>query len=62
LIFLDQNPYELVYGGKPHGNCTLIDDLYARNIYDEENIPNTIQIFDSIENLDDLDDLQGKIF
>lgn len=49
-----KTPYELVYGDKPRGNCTLIDDLYARKIYDEENIPDTIQIVvDNCENLDD---------
>jgi len=42
----------------------LVDKLFAKNIYDEENIPNTIQIFDGIENLDDdiIIDLQSKIF
>jgi len=46
--------YKLVYGDKPRGNCTLIDDLYAKNIRDEEDIPDTIQILDNyIENLDD---------
>jgi hypothetical protein len=47
-----KTPYELVYGDKPRGNCTLIDELYAKEIYDEENIPDTIQIFDNCENLD----------
>ena len=46
--------YKLVYGDKPRGNCTLIDDLYAKNIRDEEDIPDTIQILDNyVENLDD---------
>jgi len=60
-----KTPYELVYGDKPRGNCTLIDELYANNIYDEEDIPDTIQIFNNeIENLDDdmTGNLQGKIF
>ena len=48
-----KTPYELVYRDKPRGNCILVDELFAKNIYDEENIPNTIQIFDGIENLDD---------
>ena len=54
----------MVYGDKPHGNCTLTDELFARNIYDEENIPDTIQVLDSIENLDNdmVNNLQGKIF
>ena len=55
--------YELVFGCKPRGNCTLINDLYKKNIRDEEDIPDTIQIFDDcIENLnnDMADDLQGK--
>ncbi|CAB5384077.1 unnamed protein product [Rhizophagus irregularis] len=47
-----KTPYELVYGDKPRGNCTLIDELFAKNIYNEEDIPDTIQIYDSIENLD----------
>ncbi len=59
-----KTPYELVYGSKPRGNCTLIDELFAKNIYNEEDIPNTIQIYDSIEDLDSdmVDDLQGKVF
>ena len=39
-----KTPYELVYGDKPHGNCTLIEDLFSKGIYDEENIPETIKI------------------
>jgi hypothetical protein len=59
-----KTPYELVYGDKPRGNCTLIDELFAKNIYNEEDIPDTIQIYDSIEDLDSdiIDDLQGKVF
>ncbi|GBC53473.2 SCAN domain-containing protein 3-like [Rhizophagus irregularis DAOM 181602=DAOM 197198] len=55
-----KTPYELVYGDKPRGNCTLIDELFAKNIYNEEDIPDTIQIYDSIEDLDSdiIDDLQ----
>ncbi|CAG8780725.1 14212_t:CDS:1, partial [Cetraspora pellucida] len=46
--------YELVYGDKLRGNCTLIDELYANNIHNEEEIPNTIEIqMDNIINLDD---------
>ncbi|CAG8595124.1 1259_t:CDS:2 [Rhizophagus irregularis] len=45
---------------KPRENCTLIDELFAKNIYNEEDIPDTIQIYDSIEDLDSdiIDDLQ----
>ena len=58
-----KTPYELVYRDKPRGNCTLVDELFAKNIYNEEDIPDTIQVFDCIENLDDdIIDLQGKIF
>ncbi|CAB4383228.1 unnamed protein product [Rhizophagus irregularis] len=55
-----KTPYELVYCDKPRGNCTLIDELFAKNIYNEEDIPDTIQIYDSIEDLDSdiIDDLQ----
>jgi hypothetical protein len=58
-----KTPYELIFGCKPRGNCTLINDLYKKNIHNEEDIPDTIQIFDDcIENLDNdmADDLQGK--
>ena len=54
--FHKKTPYELVYGDKPRGTCTLIDELFQRNIYNEEDIPESIQIKDikdSIENLDD---------
>ncbi len=34
--------YELIYGCKPCGNCILVNDLYKKNIYDEEDIPDTI--------------------
>ncbi|CAB4403991.1 unnamed protein product [Rhizophagus irregularis] len=53
-------PYELIYDDKSRENCTLIDELFAKNIYNEENIPDTIQIYDSIEDLDSdiIDDLQ----
>ncbi|CAB4424874.1 unnamed protein product [Rhizophagus irregularis] len=50
-----KTPYELVYGDKPRGNCSLIDELFARGIYDEENISEMIKIADfesSDENLD----------
>jgi hypothetical protein len=58
-----KTPYELVYGDKPRSNCTLIEELYAKNIYNEEDIPDTIQVCDSIEDLDSdiVDNLQGKI-
>ena len=47
--------YELVYGDKPHGGCTLVEELFSKGIYDEENIPETIKIGD-FEYLDeDLD-------
>jgi len=51
--FHKKTPFELVYNDKPHGNCTLIDKLFQKNIYDEENIPETIQIQNSIKNLND---------
>lgn len=50
-----KTPYELVYGDKPRGNSTLIEELFNKNIYDEESIPETIKIKDledTIENLD----------
>ncbi|GES84141.1 hypothetical protein RCL_jg6786.t1 [Rhizophagus clarus] len=37
-------PYKLVYGNKPCENCTLIEELFNKDIYDEENIPKIIKI------------------
>lgn len=51
-----KTPFELVYGGHPRGNCSLIDELFVRGIYNEEDIPETIKIVDfedPIQNLDD---------
>lgn len=58
-----KTPYELVYGDKPRGNCTLVNELFSKNIYDEENVPDTIQIQDDCINLDDdmEDNLQGNL-
>ncbi len=56
-----KTPFELVYGDKPHRNCTLIDELFQKNIYNEEDIPEKIQIQNSIEDLDnDMIFKQGK--
>ncbi|GES83879.1 KRAB-A domain-containing protein 2-like [Rhizophagus clarus] len=59
-----KTPYKLVFGDKLHGGCTLIEDLFNKGIYDEENIPETVTIKDfkySAENLDDdMVDEQGK--
>ena len=56
-----KTPYELVYGDKPHGNCILINDLFAKGICNEEEIPDTIDIqSDSITNLDE--DMDGKFY
>jgi hypothetical protein len=41
-----KTPYELVYGNKPRGDCSLVDELFARGIYNEEEIPETIKIAD----------------
>ena len=57
-----KSPYELVYGDKPRGNSTLIEDLFQKKIYDEEDIPETIQIDDSNEYLDDDLTVEGKYF
>lgn len=57
-----KTPYELVYGDRPRGNCTLINELCANNICDEEKIPNTVEIqSDNIMNLDD-DMTDGKFY
>src|SRR6266480_6509873 len=59
-----KTPYELVYGDKPRGNCTLINELFTKNIHDEENISDTIQIQDCghIENLyDDIEDIEDNL-
>ena len=47
--------YKLVYNDKLRENSTLIEELFNKNIYDEESIPETIKIKDledTIENLD----------
>ncbi|CAG8554704.1 9321_t:CDS:2, partial [Scutellospora calospora] len=36
--------YELVYSDKPCSNCTLVNDLFERNILNEEEIPDSIDI------------------
>jgi hypothetical protein len=50
-----KTPYELVYGDKPRGNCSLIDELFSRGIYNEEDIPETIEIVDFEDSVKDLD-------
>ena len=60
-----KTPYELVYGDKPRGNCILIDDLFAKGICNEEEIPDTIDIQDNgMINLDyDIEDqIEGKVY
>ncbi|CAG8627382.1 10211_t:CDS:2, partial [Scutellospora calospora] len=59
-----KTPYELVYGMKPCGNCVLVNDLFERNICDEEEIPDTIDIqCDSDTNLDDdMDNFPESLF
>ncbi len=47
--------YELIYGNKSCGSYSLINKLFIRDIYDEENILETIKIIDfknSDKNLD----------
>ncbi|RIA83153.1 hypothetical protein C1645_834219 [Glomus cerebriforme] len=48
-------PYELIYGDKPHSGCSLINELFTRSIYNEEDIPKTIQIADFENSAEDLD-------
>lgn len=54
-----KTPYELVYGDKPRGNCTLVNELYTNNIFDEEEIPDTIEIADADHEIDLDDDMTG---
>ncbi|CAG8718382.1 1095_t:CDS:2, partial [Cetraspora pellucida] len=51
--------YELVYDDKLYNNCTLVTELYAKNIHNKEEISDTIQIQNkNIINLnDDMEDL-----
>jgi hypothetical protein len=51
-----KTPYELVYGNKPRGDCSLVDELFARGIYNEEEIPETIKIADIEDPIQSLDD------
>ena len=58
MLFVNhkKTPYELVYGDKPRGYCSLIDELFERNIYNEEDIPDTIKIVDFEDQMQNLDD------
>ncbi|CAG8632176.1 4812_t:CDS:10, partial [Ambispora leptoticha] len=42
-----ENPYELVYRNKPRSDCTLINELYTNNIFNEEEISDTIEVSDA---------------
>ncbi|CAG8517005.1 12633_t:CDS:2 [Gigaspora margarita] len=52
-----KTPYELVYENKPHSNCTLVNELYTNNIFDEEKIPDTIEISNADYKIDLDDDM-----
>src|SRR5437764_6122447 len=45
-------PYTTLF--RSHGGCTLVEELFSKGIYDEENIPETIKISD-FEYLDEED-------
>jgi hypothetical protein len=45
----NQLPYILVFGTKPRGNCSLISELWAQGIRNEEDIPKEIGI-EEVEN------------
>jgi hypothetical protein len=51
-----KTPYELVYGDKPRGNCSLIEELFVKGIYDEENVPETVKIIDLDDQIQNLDE------
>ncbi|CAG8476244.1 39040_t:CDS:2 [Gigaspora margarita] len=40
---------------KPYSNCTLVNELYTNNIFNEEKIPDTIKISNANYKID-LDD------
>ncbi|KAF0461087.1 retrotransposon nucleocapsid protein [Gigaspora margarita] len=44
-----RNDWSFVYGDKPRGNCSLVNELFANNIFDEETIPDTIEILNNDE-------------
>ncbi|CAG8819996.1 30815_t:CDS:2, partial [Gigaspora margarita] len=50
-----KTPYKLVYGDKPQGNCTLVNELYTNNIFNKKEIPDTIKISNADYEID-LDD------
>ncbi|RIB26399.1 hypothetical protein C2G38_2064980 [Gigaspora rosea] len=54
-----KSPYKLVYGGKPKANCTLVEELFLRNIQDEEDIPDTIDM--QSVNCTEIDELEDTI-
>ncbi len=39
-----KTPFKLVYDDKSYKNCILIDELFQKNIYNKEDIPEIIQI------------------
>jgi len=48
--------YELVYDDKPYRNCSLIEELFVKGIYDEEKVFEMIKIVeldDQIQNLNE---------
>src|SRR2546423_13631305 len=53
-----KKPYELVFGGAPHGHSALLDQLFKNNISSEDEIPNEVEgsIQESVDDLDDLID------
>ncbi|CAG8696465.1 11976_t:CDS:2, partial [Dentiscutata heterogama] len=53
----NKTPYELVYGNKSRRNCTLIAELFLKNIRDEEDISEMIEI----ENSDDIESLDNDL-
>ena len=48
-----KTPFKLVYDDKSYKNCILIDELFQKNIYNKEDISGTIQIQNSMKDLND---------
>src|SRR5581483_11983697 len=54
----NKKPYELVFGGTPHGYSVMLDQLFKNNIFSEDEIPSEFEgnVQESVNDLDDLID------
>ncbi len=51
-----KTPYEFIYGDKSCENCSLIEKLFAKGIYDKEKVLETIKIVDLDDQIQNLNE------